>query len=137
MVINLNSIDSMNVINLNETDFLERVADYRLPRAAWHYVGDRPAIVDFYASWCGPCRVLAPMLEEIASTYKDDIYVYKVDVDQCEALADAYDVRSIPTTLFIPSEGYPMKMVGAISKREIERQIREVLLNPHPHHAEV
>lgn len=127
----------MNVINLTETDFLERVADYRAPHAEWRYFGDRPAVVDFYASWCGPCRVLAPMLEELASTYKDDIYVYKVDVDQCEALADAYDVRSIPTTLFIPTEGYPIKMVGAISKREIERQIREVLLNPYHHHAEV
>lgn len=127
----------MNVINLTETDFLERVADYRAPHAEWHYLGDRPAIIDFYAEWCGPCRVLAPILEEIASTYRDEIHVYKVNVDQCEALADAYDVRSIPTTLFIPTEGYPLKMVGAISKKEIERQIHEVLLKDQLHHAEV
>lgn len=127
----------MNVINLTESDFIKHVADYHIPHAEWHYLGDRPAIVDFYVEWCGPCRVLAPILEEMASIYGDKIYVYKVDVDRCKTLADAYDIRSIPTTLFFPSEGHPVKMVGAISKREIERQIREVLLNPQPHHAEV
>ena len=127
----------MNVINLTEEEYLERVADFRASHAEWRYRGDRPAIVDFYASWCGPCRMLAPVLEEIASTYKNELYVYKVDVDQCEALADAYDIRSIPTTLFIPLEGYPVKMIGAISKREIERQIHEVLLKSQLHHEEV
>ena len=127
----------MNIIHLTETDFLRRVADYRAPQAEWRYRGGRPAIVDFYAGWCGPCRALGPILEEIASVYKDEIYVYKVNVDQCEALADAYDVRSIPTTLFIPMQGHPIKMVGAISKREIERQIHEVLLKDQLHHAEV
>ena len=125
----------MNVIHLTETEFLHRVADYRAPHAEWHYRGDRPAIVDFYAEWCGPCRALSTILEEIASTYKDTIHVYKVNVDQCEALADAYGIRSIPTTLFIPMEGHPMRVVGAISKREIERQIREVLLKKEPFHA--
>ena len=127
----------MNAIHLTEEDFLARVADYRHPHAEWHYLGDRPAIVDFYAGWCGPCRVLAPVLEEIASAYKGQIHVYKVDVDQCEAVADAYDIRSIPTTFFIPMEGRPVKMVGAISKTEIERQIKEVVLKSHPRHAEV
>ena len=127
----------MNTIHLSEEDFLRKVADYRNPHAEWHYQGDRPAIVDFYARWCGPCRVLAPVLEDIASTYRDEIYVYKVDVDQCEAVADAYDIRSIPTTFFVPMTGRPVKMVGAISKREIERQIDEVLLKNHPHHAEI
>ena len=127
----------MSVIHLTETEFFEHVADYRTPHSKWRYLGDRPAIVDFYASWCGPCRVLAPILEEIASVYKDKIYVYKVDVDECEALADVFDIRSIPTSLFIPMNGSPMKMVGAISKKEIERQIHEVLLKDQLHHAEV
>jgi thioredoxin len=127
----------MNVIQLNEDDFLRVVADYRTPHAEWHYMGDRPAIVDFYATWCGPCRVLAPVLEEIASTYRGEIYVYKVDVDLCEALADAYDIRSIPTTFFIPMKGRPVKMVGAVNKQEIERLIKEVLLKNQLHHAEV
>ena len=127
----------MNVINLTESEFIQLVADYRAPHAVWHYFGNLPAIVDFYAGWCGPCRVLAPVLEELARTYRDQIIVYKVDVDQCEALADAYEIRSIPTTLFIPMKGRPVKMVGAISKKELDRQIHEVLLKDHYHHAEV
>ena len=77
------------------------------------------------------------MLEEIASVYRDKIYVYKVDVDECEALANAYDIRSIPTTLFIPMKGHPVKMVGAINRREVERLIKDVLLKNQWHHAEV
>lgn len=127
----------MNVIHLTEEEFLNCVADYRHPQAEWRYLGNRPAIVDFYAGWCGPCRALGPVLEEIASAYQGSIYVYKVDVDQCEAVADAYDIRSIPTTFFIPMEGRPVKMVGAISKAGIERQIKEVLLKTEPFHAEV
>lgn len=127
----------MYTIHLTEEDFLLRVADYRRPHAEWHYLGNRPAIVDFYAEWCGPCRMLAPVLEEIASTYREQIYVYKVDVDRCEAIADAYDIRSIPTTFFVPMEGRPVKMVGAISKTELERQIKEVLLSPQLHYTEL
>lgn len=127
----------MNVIHLTEEEFLNRVADYRHPQAEWKYLGSRPAIVDFYAGWCGPCRMLAPVLEEIASVYKDELYVYKVDVDQCETVADAYDIRSIPTTFFIPMKGRPIKMVGAISKSEIERQVKEVLLKGQLHYEKI
>lgn len=127
----------MNVINLTESEFIQHVADFRAPHSAWRYFGNQPAIVDFYAGWCGPCRVLAPVLEELAAVYKDQIVVYKVDVDQCEALAEAYDIRSIPTTMFIPMKGNPVKMVGAISKKELDRQIHEVLFKGHYHHAEV
>jgi thioredoxin len=127
----------MNVINLTESEFIQHVADFRAPHSAWRYFGNLPAIVDFYAGWCGPCRVLAPVLEELAAVYKDQIVVYKVDVDRCEALAEAYDIRSIPTTLFIPMKGRPVKMVGAISKKELDRQIHEVLLKGHLHHIEI
>ena len=127
----------MNVINLTESEFIQQVADFRAPHSAWRYFGNQPAIVDFYAGWCGPCRVLAPILEELADVYKDQIVVYKVDVDKCESLAEAYDIRSIPTMLFIPLKGKPTKMVGAISKMELERQINEVLLKDQLHHAEV
>ena len=113
------------------------MADYRRSQAEWQYRGDRPAIVDFYAQWCGPCRVLAPILEEIASLYRDQIVVYKVDVDECEAVADAYDIRSIPTTLFVPMQGRPVKMVGAFSNCEVVRQINEVLLKNELHHAAI
>lgn len=127
----------MSVILLNEETFLQRVADYRNPHAEWKYRGSRPAIVDFYATWCGPCRVLSPILEEIALAYKDVIDVYKVDVDLCESIADAYGIRSIPTTFFVPLHGRPVKMVGAITKREIEKQITNVLLKNESHHAVV
>ncbi len=127
----------MSVIHLTEEEFLQHVADYRSPHVEWKYKGSRPAIVDFYATWCGPCRVLAPVLEEIALAYKGIIDVYKVDVDECEAVANAYEIRSIPTNFFVPLKGRPVKMVGAINKREIERHIKDVLLKDHYHHAEV
>lgn len=127
----------MSVIQLTEEAFLTHVADYRAPSAEWRFRGERPAIVDFYATWCGPCRVLSPILEEIAAKYKGVVDVYKVDVDQCEALADAYGIRSIPTTFFIPIKGRPVKMVGAINRHEIERQVKEVLLKTITHHAEI
>ena len=127
----------MNVINLTESEFIQQVADFRAPHSAWCYFGNQPAIVDFYAGWCGPCRLLAPILEELADIYKDQIVVYKVDVDKCETLAEAYGIRSIPTMLFIPLQGKPTKMVGAISKMELERQIHEVLLKDQLHHVEM
>ena len=127
----------MNVINLTESEFIQQVADFRAPHSAWRYFGNQPAIVDFYAGWCGPCRLLAPILEELADVYKDQIVVYKVDVDKCETLAEAYGIRSIPTMLFIPLQGKPTKMVGAISKMELERQIHEVLLKDQLHHVEM
>ena len=125
----------MSVVLLNEETFMQRVADFRNPHTEWKYKGNRPAIVDFYATWCGPCRVLSPVLEEIASVYKGVVDVYKVDVDMCESVADAYGIRSIPTTFFVPLHGKPVKMVGAITKREIEKQIAEVLLKDESHHA--
>lgn len=125
----------MSVVLLNEETFMQRVADFRNPHTEWKYKGNRPAIVDFYATWCGPCRVLSPVLEEIASVYKGVVDVYKVDVDMCESVADAYGIRSIPTTFFVPLHGKPVEMVGAITKREVERQIAEVLLKDESHHA--
>lgn len=127
----------MNVINLTEKEFLHNVADFRSPRTEWHYFGNHPAVIDFYAGWCGPCKALAPILEELSDVYKDQIVFYKVDVDKCEDLAQAYGIRSIPTTLFIPMKGRPVKMVGAISKKELDIQIHEILLKDHYHHAEV
>ena len=125
----------MSVVLLNEETFMQRVADFRNPHTEWKYKGDRPAIVDFYATWCGPCRVLSPVLEEIASVYKGVVDVYKVDVDMCESVADAYGIRSIPTTFFVPLHGKPVKMVGAITKRDIEKHLAEVLLKDESHHA--
>lgn len=126
----------MNVTQLNEDDFLRVVADYRTRHAEWHYVGHRPAIVDFYAPWCGTCRQLAPVLEDVAALYADQIVVYRVDVDECPAVAEAYNIRSLPTTLFVPMQGRPVKMMGAITEREIVRLVEEVLLQDELHRVE-
>lgn len=93
-----------------------------------NYLGDKPAIVDFYASWCGPCRMVAPILEELADEYKDKIVVYKVNTEQEPDLAAAFGIRSIPSILFIPKEGRPQMLQGAMPKQAFKQAIEEYLL---------
>ena len=96
----------MSVSYLNKEDFTTKVANV-WNGGEWKYLGDKPAIIDFFATWCGPCKALSPILEEVADKYKDQIYVYKVDVDQQEELAALFNIRSVPSLLFIPMEGKP------------------------------
>lgn len=112
------------VIKISSEEFVAKVAD---TGKAWKYLGDKPAIVDFYADWCQPCRMIAPILEEIAKE-NPDIYVYKVNIDDCPDVAEAYNVVSIPTLLFIPMEGEPKREVGAMTKGQFEKIIKEDLL---------
>lgn len=114
-------------IKISKADFLTKVANYETSAAEWKYLGDKPAIVDFYADWCGPCRAIAPFLEELAAEYGDRIYIYKVDVDNEQELASAFGIRSIPSLLFIPMEGKP-QMLGGGSKEDLKKQIDEILL---------
>ena len=114
----------VGVVKLSSEDFAIRVADIN---AAWKYLGDKPAIVDFYADWCPPCRMIAPILDEIAKE-TPGIYVYKVNIDDCPDIARAYNVVSIPTLLFIPINGKPIKEVGAMTKGGFENIIKEHLL---------
>ena len=92
------------------------------------YKGKTAAIVDFYADWCGPCRMVAPILEKLAKEYDGRLTVYKVNVDQAQDLAAAFQVSSIPTILFIPKKGQPMMQVGALSEAEFRSVIEEQLL---------
>ncbi len=92
------------------------------------YLGDKPAIVDFNASWCGPCRRIAPILEELAEEYKGKIVIYKVDVDKCRAIAESFGISSIPALLFIPLEGEPVMTVGARDKAKFKSEIETILL---------
>lgn len=117
----------MKPIAMTRADFLQKVADYERNPDTWHYLGDKPAVIDFYASWCGPCRALAPILDELAAKYGEEIYVYKIDVDSEQELAAVFGIRSIPTLLFIPTEGNPRMVTGMQPKNVLEQQIREIL----------
>lgn len=118
----------MKPINLTKKDFLEKVVNYEVNPTEWKYLGDKPAIVDFYADWCGPCKMIAPVLEELADEYKDQLYIYKIDTEQEQELAAAFGIRSIPTLIFIPLEGNPQLVQGALPKASFKEVINDVLL---------
>lgn len=118
----------MKTITLTKADFLGKVANYEANPTEWKYLGDKPAIIDFYASWCGPCKTIAPILEELAAEYADQIYIYKVDTEVEEELAASFSIRSIPAILFVPMEGAPQMAQGAMPKSAFKEAIEQVLL---------
>lgn len=118
----------MKPIHLTKAEFLKKVVDYEGNPTEWKYLGEKPAIIDFYASWCGPCKRVAPILDELAAEYGDKIDIYKIDTEQEQELAAAFGIRSIPTLLFVPMEGNPQMVQGAIGKADFENIIQEVLL---------
>jgi thioredoxin 1 len=93
----------------------------------WKFKGDKPAIIDFYADWCGPCKVVAPILEELSNEYKD-IVIYKVDTEVEQQLSAVFQIRSIPSILFIPVVGQPMMQAGALPKNVLKEIIETELL---------
>lgn len=118
----------VRTIPLTKSEFLVKVANFEANQDEWKYLGDKPAIIDFHASWCGPCKVIAPILEELAAEYGDSIYVYKVDIDKEQEIATAFNIRAIPVLLFVPMEGAPQMTQGAMSKDTIREAIEKVLL---------
>ena len=115
------------VTELNSETFNKKVYDMRGQEQK--YLGDKPAIVDFTASWCGPCQRIAPILEELAEEYKGEIVIYKVDVDKEKGLAQAFNVSSIPAVLFIPADGSdPIMTIGARGKERFKEDIQKYLL---------
>jgi len=120
--------NKMKTIQLNKAGFLAKVANYETTPNEWKYLGDKPAIIDFYADWCGPCKMVAPILEELAEEYSDKIYIYKIDTDKEQALASLFGIRSIPSILFIPMTGQPQMAMGALPKAELKKAIDEFLL---------
>ena len=118
----------MKTIPLTKDEFLARVADYNVSPDEWKYLGDKPAIIDFYASWCGPCKVIAPILEELAVEYAGKIYIYKVNTEEEEELASVFGIRSIPSLLFVPMYGSPQMAQGAMPKSAFKDAIEKVLL---------
>lgn len=116
-----------NVVHLTTQEFKEKVFNYETSKE-WKYAGTLPAIVDFYADWCGPCKMVAPVLEELAKEYSGKIMVYKVDTENEQELAAVFGIQSIPTLLFIPKEGQPQAAMGALPKQTFEKVIKDVLL---------
>ena len=112
-------------------DFKEKVFNYEESQE-WKYAGKLPAIIDFYADWCGPCRSIAPALEELSEEYAGKIHIYKVDTDKETELAGIFGIQSIPSILFIPMEGQPMMQRGAIPKNTFKEVIEERLLVSSP-----
>lgn len=119
----------MKTIHLTEAEFLEKVYNYEQNGDELIYLGDKPALVDFYASWCGPCKAIAPILEELAAEYEGQIYIYKVNTEQERKISQVFNIRSIPTLLFIPMEGKPSMAQGAMPKADLQKSIDELLLN--------
>lgn len=114
------------VERLTKESFLDKVFDYEKNKD-WKFQGDKPCIIDFYADWCGPCKMVSPVLEELARDYNGKLDIYKVDTEAEMELASAFGIRSIPSILFIPVEGQPQMAMGALPKEILEQAFRDVL----------
>jgi thioredoxin len=121
--------NKMKTIHLTKAEFLTKVVNYESNPSEWKYLGDKPALIDFYADWCGPCRAIAPALEELAAEYSDQIYIYKINTETEQELAAVFGIRSIPSLLFVPMEGDPQMAMGALPKNQLKEAINTVLLN--------
>lgn len=120
------SVAGTKIIKVTTAEFKQMIFDYE-KNTEWKYAGQLPAIVDFYADWCGPCKMIAPVLEELQQEYKGKIQIYKVDVDNEKELAQAFQTQSIPSLLFIPMQGQPQMAKGALPKTSFEQAIKDVL----------
>jgi len=119
-----NPNDEGKVIVLDEAAFKEKVWNYDANPQEWVFEGDLPAVVDFYADWCGPCKRVAPIMEKLAKEYEGKIQIYKVNTDHNRELSGVFGIRSIPSILFIPQKGQPAMQAGAMQEDQY-RQIFE------------
>lgn len=121
-------VSAQQVVYLTTADFKAKVFDYTTD-SVWHYKGKTPCVIDFYATWCGPCKRLSPVMEELAQEYGKQVVFYKVDVDKERELAYYFRTNSVPTLLFIPKSGKPEMAQGALPKETLVKVIDKVLLN--------
>ncbi|MBW7892554.1 MAG: thioredoxin [Chitinophagaceae bacterium] len=117
-----------HTVHLTKDEFLNKVANYETNPQKWEYLGDKPCLIDFYADWCGPCKAIAPVLEELALEYKDEIYIYKIDTEAEQELAGTFGITSIPTLLFCPVGDDPQMARGALPKGTLKQAIEEILI---------
>ena len=120
--------EESKVKHLTYNEFLKKVWDFEKNPNTFIYKGELPAIIDFYADWCGPCRRVAPIMEKLAEEYDGKLLVYKVNTDQERGLSAAFQVKSIPMVLFIPLEGQPTMQVGALPEEGYRRVVEEQLI---------
>ena len=118
----------MATIHLTNEQFIARIGDYKSNPGSFVFLGDKPALIDFYADWCGPCKMLAPVLEEVSDEYAGKVDVYKVNVDAEEELAMIFGIRSIPTLIFIQKDGTMHRSQGAMGKPQLKEAIEKILL---------
>lgn len=118
----------MATIKLTSETFKKDIFDYSTENE-WKFKGDIPAIIDFYADWCGPCKMVAPVLEELSNEYEGKLNIYKVDTEVEQELSALFRIRSIPSILFIPKESQPMMQAGALPKNVLEEIINDKLMN--------
>lgn len=114
------------VEHLTKETFFEKVYNWEKNKE-WVFEGDKPCVIDFYADWCGPCKMVAPILEELSTEYEGLINIYKVDTEKEQELAGAFNIRSIPSMLFIPKDDKPQMAVGALPKDGLVKAIEDVL----------
>lgn len=115
-------------VHLDKELFLQKIVDFENNPSVWKYLGNKPSIIDFYAEWCGPCKAVGPVLDELAEEYAGKIDIYKIDVDKEQELAGMFGISSVPTLLFIPMQDNPQMAMGAMSKEGFIQAINDVLL---------
>lgn len=116
----------MALEHLTKETFKSKVFNFETNKD-WKFEGERPVIIDFYADWCAPCRMVAPILEELKEEYGDKLDIFKINTEQEQELAGMFGVQSIPSLLFIPSEGQPQMAMGALPKDTFKKAISDVL----------
>src|SRR6056297_3480340 len=123
----VNFLNYRNMLeHLTKETFKEKVFNWE-ENKEWKYEGSVPAMIDFYADWCGPCKMVAPVLEELQQEYGDKLVIYKVDTEKEQELAGMFGIQSIPSLLFIPVDGQPQMAMGALPKATFEKAITDVL----------
>ena len=116
----------MKLEHLTNETFKEKIFNYETNKE-WKFEGDTPAIIDFYADWCAPCKAVAPILEELKDEYGDKLDIFKVNTEEQRELSSVFGIQSIPSLLFIPREGQPQMAMGALPKETFKQAISEVL----------